>query len=182
MTIGRVRNSSETPVTGRLAVATVQPQVGGVVVGETVSLRLGCVGSDFARFAIRTGDGEAHHVDVLGEKFVPVPVAAHYHCTIEGPGDIRMELSGSPGGRAAAIDVQARHTDPGLRLELRNNGPHELALDLRALAHAEHEKHVLVAAGGALPVFWPAPQGRYDLAVTAAEDETFHRRIVGRAE
>ncbi|TDD82383.1 DUF756 domain-containing protein [Saccharopolyspora karakumensis] len=182
MTIGRVRDSSETPVTGPLAAAAVQPQVGGVVVGETVSLRLGCVGPDFARFAIRTGHGEPHHVDVLGEKFVPVPVGSHYHCTIDGPEDLRMELSGSVDGRAAAIDVQARHAERGLRLELRNNGPHELRLDLRALAHAEHEDRVLVAAGGALPVFWPAPQGRYDLEVTAAEDETFHRRIAGRAE
>lgn len=182
MTIGRVRDSSETHVTGRLTAATAQPQVGGVVVSETVSLRLGCVGPGFARFAIGTGHGEPHHVDVLGEKFVPVPVTSHYHCTIDGPEDLRMVLSGSVDGRAAAIDVQARHTDRGLRLELRNNGLHELQLDLRALAHVEHEKSIRVAAGGALPVFWPAPQGHYDLEVTSAEDEIFHRRIVGKAE
>lgn len=180
--IGCVRDSSDTPVTEQRPVATSQPQVGGVVVGETVSLRLGCSRPGFARFAIRTSHGEPHHVDVLGEKFVPVPVASRYRCAIDGPEDLRMELSGSLDGRAAAIDVQARHTDRGLRLELRNNGQHELQLDLRALVHVEHEKHVLVAAGGALPVFWPAPQGRYDLEVTAAEGETFHRRIAGKAE
>ncbi|MEV4731048.1 phospholipase domain-containing protein [Saccharopolyspora sp. NPDC049426] len=182
----RASSRSETPVTERLGVAaTSQPQVGGVVDGEAVSLRLGYVGPDFARFAIRNRHGEPvepSHVDVLGEKFVAVPVTAHYQFTIEGPGDIRMELSGSLRGHAAAVDVQARHTERGLTLELRNNGPHEVVLDLRALAHAEHEKRIRVAAGGAVPLIWPAPHGHYGLEVTAAEDETFHRRIVGEAE
>lgn len=165
--------------------ATSQPQVGGVVDGEAVAVRLGYVGPDFARFAIhdrRGGPAEPWHVDVLGEKFVPIPVTGRYHVTVEGPGDLRMELRGSLLGSAAAVDVQARHTARGLALELRNNGSHEVRLDLRALAHAEHEKRVQVAAGGALPLLWPAPHGHYDLEVTASGDETFHRRILGKAE
>ncbi|MDI2028307.1 DUF756 domain-containing protein [Saccharopolyspora sp. TS4A08] len=157
------------------------PQVGGVVDGEVVALRLGYVGPDFARFAVRGGSAEPLHVDVLGEKYVPVRFGGDYHVVVEGPGGIRMELSGSQRGHAAAVDVQARHTERGLALELRNGGPHEVQLELRALAHIEHETHVQVAAGGALPLFWPAPHGHYDLEAVVAEDATFHRRILGKA-
>ncbi|SFS33336.1 protein of unknown function [Saccharopolyspora flava] len=173
-------------MTGRFGPASAsQPSVGGVVVdGRSIALRLGYVGSDFARFAIRAGGGSAAPclVDVLGEKYVTIPVAARYRVAVEGPSDIRMELGGSLGGSASRVDVQARHTARGLVLELRNNGLHEVGLDLRARAHADHETSVRLAGGGALPLFWPVPDGHYDLEVTSPEDDAFHRRVRGKTE
>lgn len=174
-------------MTGRTGgTAVSQPQVGGVLDGEAVSLRLGCVGPGSARFTIRSRSGrpaEPSHVDVLGEKIVLVPVvSADYHITIQGPGDLRFELTGSRDGHAAAVDVQVRHTARGLDLELRNDGPREIQLELRSLGHGEHEKRVDIAAGGAQPLGWPTEAGRYDVEVTTPQDTTFHRRITGRAE
>lgn len=162
-----------------------QPQVSGALDGETVALRLGNVGAASAHFAVYPYAGELpepSHVDVLGEQVVTVPVRDEYRLAVQGPNRFWFELSGSRGGKAADVDVQTRHTDRGLALELRNGGRQDITLRLRSVGYTVHEEQVRVAAGGAQPLEWPTDQGWYDVEVTTPQDKTFCRRITGRAE
>lgn len=162
-----------------------QPQVSGVLDGETVALRLGNIGSRSAHFALYAYDGalaEPSHVDVLGEEVLAVPVSEHYRLAVQGPNRFWFELAGSRAGRAARVDVHTRGTPRGLALELRNDGAEEVLLKLRSLGHAQHEHQVQVAAGGVEPVEWPTARGWYDVEITTPHDLAFRRRITGRVE
>ncbi|MER5390605.1 phospholipase C, phosphocholine-specific [Saccharopolyspora sp. NPDC002686] len=162
-----------------------QPQVSGAVDGESVALRLGNVGAASAHFAIYPYAGELPepaHVDVLGEQVVTVPVRDEYRLAVQGPNRFWFELSGTRGGKAAGVDVQTRHTDRGLALELRNGGKQDITLRLRSVGYTVHEEQVRVAAGGAQPLDWPTDQGWYDVEITTSQDQTYRRRITGRAE
>jgi phospholipase C len=162
-----------------------QPQVSGLVNGESVSLRLGNVGAGSAHFAVYAYAGELaepSHVDIRGEQVVKVPVREEYRLAVQGPNRFWFELSGSRSGRAAGVDVQTRHTARGLALELSNGGQQDITLRLRSLGYTNSEEQVRVAAGGAQPLEWPTDQGWYDVEITTSQDASFRRRITGRAE
>ena len=154
------------------------PQISAALAGEVIALRLGNAGGQAVRFEIETE--EASQVEVVGEQVVTLPVGSYYHLAVVGPDHFRFELVGCRDGRAAGVDVQARHTVRGVDLELRNGGPHEIQLHLRSRSNPGQEQRVRVAAGGAQPFRWPAARGAYDLEITTPDDETFHRRITGR--
>ncbi|MFB9568296.1 phospholipase domain-containing protein [Saccharopolyspora hordei] len=160
-----------------------RPQVSGALHGEAVALRLGNASASSAHFAVHSGAGAPpSSVDVLGEAVVSVPVRDSYRLAVQGPDRFRFELSGSRTGEAAGVDVQARHTEHGLALELRNDGPQDITLRLRSVGHPGHEEQVRVAAGGAQPLAWPTHRGWYDVEITTPQDTTYRCRVTGRSD
>ncbi|MEC4016241.1 phosphocholine-specific phospholipase C [Streptomyces sp. H27-D2] len=128
------------------------------------------------------------HREVLGRAEWDVPVKdGAYRFTLTGPNGFRREFAGTGDGAAAALEVagrvEARHRE--LHLTLTNRGRRTLTLTLRADAYSDARKQTLTLRPGAsrtLPVAAERAHGWYDVSLTAAEDASFARRLMGHIE
>ncbi|MDT0455459.1 phospholipase C, phosphocholine-specific [Streptomyces sp. DSM 41527] len=128
------------------------------------------------------------HRDVRGEGTWEVPVRdGAYRFTVTGPNGFRREFAGTGRGAAAAVLTGTR-IDAGrqeLHLTLTNPGRTDLTFTLQPLAYADTApRTVQVKAGRSRTVAHPAKDahGWYDLRLSAAEDPSFHRRLMGHVE
>ena len=108
--------------------------------------------------------------------------AGGYDLTLFGPNGFLRGFRGA----AAGAEVEARYDGARERLVLtiRNEGPAPLTLNVAdAYAKGGARTHRL-APGAAVEDAWPikASAHWYDIAVTAAEDPTFLRRLAGHVE
>ncbi|MEU8998623.1 phosphocholine-specific phospholipase C [Streptomyces caniferus] len=128
------------------------------------------------------------HRDVRGKGEWAVPVKdGAYRFTVTGPNGFRREFAGTGRGAAAAVAVgtriDARRRE--LHLTLTNPGRTDLTFTLEPLAYADTAPRTLkVRAGAVRTVAHRAgdAHGWYDLALSAAEDPSFHRRLMGHVE
>lgn len=170
-----------------------QPEADGVLDSGAGHFRLALrnTGKASAHFALYPYEKEYDkplHRDVRGEDEVRVPVKdGAYRFTVTGPNGFRREHAGTGGGAAAATAlttrVGARRRE--LHLTLANHGDTTLTFRIEALAYTDDKPHsVRVPAGGRRTVTrrTAAAHGWYDLAVTAQEDDSFHRRLMGHIE
>ncbi|MFG3351444.1 phosphocholine-specific phospholipase C [Streptomyces sp. NPDC048001] len=150
-------------------------------------------GPSSAHFALYPYAGEfavPQHRDVRGEARWRVPLTGTgYRFTITGPGGFRREFAGRRGGTGeVASRVDPRERD--IHLRLRNHGSRPLTFTLRPLGYVDeadlHDwtREITVRPGRSRSVVHSAADahGWYDLEVTAAEDEGFRRRLMGRIE
>ena len=102
---------------------------------------------------------------------------------VQGPDRFWYELQGSVEGTANRVDVRVLPTSgrPSLRLELLNAGDSTLTLDLRT-GQGGDDAVMRLEAGQVRRLSLPTQRGRYDVRVTAREDDTFRRRITGLIE
>ncbi|MEW1751507.1 phosphocholine-specific phospholipase C [Streptomyces angustmyceticus] len=128
------------------------------------------------------------HRDVRekGEWEVPVQNGT-YRFTVTGPNGFRREFAGTGRGAAAAAGIRTRidARRQELRLTVTNPGRTGLTLTLKPLAYTDTAPRTLtVPAGGHRTVVHRAgpAHGWYDLALSAAEDPAFHRRLMGHVE
>ncbi|MEU7179573.1 MULTISPECIES: phosphocholine-specific phospholipase C [Streptomyces] len=128
------------------------------------------------------------HRDVLGKSEWDVPVkGGAYRFTVTGPNGFRREFAGTAQGAAAATKVRT-HLEAGrreLHLTVVNGGRTDLTITLKPLAYADTApRTVRVRAGSTRTLAHPTAgaHGWYDLDLTAAEDPSFHRRLMGHVE
>lgn len=110
-----------------------------------------------------------------------------YRFTVTGPNGFRREFAGTGRGAAAAVltgtRIDARRQE--LHLTLTNPGRTDLTFTLEPLAYADTApRTVKVKAGRSRTVAHQArdAHGWYDLGLSAAEDPSFHRRLMGHVE
>lgn len=110
-----------------------------------------------------------------------------YELTLVGPNGFRREFAGSAGGRAAHLKATAE-PDPAdhvLRVTLSHSGRQAVTCTVRPQAYEDTEpKKITLRAGEDRTVRWDtrSAHGWYDLKLTVAEDEDFHRRLAGHVE
>ncbi|ANZ16127.1 phosphocholine-specific phospholipase C [Streptomyces noursei ATCC 11455] len=128
------------------------------------------------------------HRDVRrpAEWAVPVKGGA-YRFTLTGPNGFRREFAGRASGAAAAVRISTRIdvARRELHLTLVNPGTADLTVTLTPLAYAHTAPRTLtVKAGGTRTVAHTADEahGWYDLELKIAEDDSFHRRLMGHVE
>ncbi|MFJ5796935.1 phosphocholine-specific phospholipase C [Streptomyces decoyicus] len=128
------------------------------------------------------------HRDVRGKGEWEVPVKdSTYRFTVTGPNGFRREFAGTGQGAAAAVRISTR-IDAGrqeLHLTVTNHSRTDLTFTLRPLAYADSApRTVKVKAGSIRTVAHSAADahGWYDLGLTAAEDTSFRRRLMGHVE
>ncbi|WEB40276.1 phospholipase C, phosphocholine-specific [Streptomyces yunnanensis] len=160
-------------------------------------------GAGTFRLAVRNGGPAAAHLalhpyakefdapqhrDVRrpAEWAVPVKGGA-YRFTLTGPNGFRREFAGSAAGAAAAVRISTRIdvARRELHLTLVNPGTTDLTVTLTPLAYAHTAPRTLtVKAGGTRTVAHTADEahGWYDLGLKIAEDDSFHRRLMGHVE
>ncbi|TSB18741.1 phosphocholine-specific phospholipase C [Streptomyces benahoarensis] len=132
--------------------------------------------------------GTPQHRDVARKGTWDVPVKdGAYRFTVTGPNGFRREFAGSAGGTAAAVAVRTRLDADRRELHLTvvNGGSTDLTLTLAPLAYGDAAPRTLtVRAGSTRTVAHAAADahGWYDLALTAAEDASFRRRLMGHIE
>ncbi|WP_406220097.1 phosphocholine-specific phospholipase C [Streptomyces decoyicus] len=132
--------------------------------------------------------GAPQHRDVRGEGEWEVPVRdGRYRFTVTGPNGFRREFAGTGQGAAAAVGIGTR-IDAGrqeLHLTVTNHSRTDLTFTLRPLAYTDSApRTVKVKAGSVRTVAHSAADahGWYDLALTAGEDTSFRRRLMGHVE
>ncbi|MEJ8652979.1 phospholipase C, phosphocholine-specific [Streptomyces sp. MS1.AVA.3] len=128
------------------------------------------------------------HRDVRGTGEWEVPVKdGTYRFTVTGPNGFRREFAGTGRGAAAAVTISTR-IDAGrqeLHLTVSNHSRTDLTFTLRPLAYADTApRTVKVKAGRIRTVAHSAADahGWYDVGLTAAEDTSFRRRLMGHVE
>ncbi|MFD0165503.1 phosphocholine-specific phospholipase C [Streptomyces decoyicus] len=128
------------------------------------------------------------HRDVRGTGEWEVPVKdGTYRFTVTGPNGFRREFAGTGRGAAAAVTISTR-IDAGrqeLQLTVTNHSRTDLTFTLRPLAYADTApRTVKVKAGRIRTVAHSAADahGWYDVGLTAAEDTSFRRRLMGHVE
>ncbi|MGP8298934.1 phosphocholine-specific phospholipase C [Streptomyces inhibens] len=128
------------------------------------------------------------HRDVRGTAEWDVPVKeGTYRFTVTGPNGFRREFAGTGQGAAAAVKISTR-IDAGRReihLTVVNHGRHDLTCTLKPQAYTDTApRTVKVKAHSTRTVAHAAADahGWYDLALTVAEDASFHRRLMGHVE
>jgi phospholipase C len=164
-----------------------RPQVHGVAAAPGVTLELANNGKQSAHFIVYGYEGEfaePRHVDVLGRQQVQVPVpSGSFDLTVLGPNRFQYELKGSMAGAAAGVDLIV--TGRGKRdveLEISNQGPGTVRLEVRSLQYAKAAERLVLKSGQRKKLGWPAPDGWYDVELTSADDAAFRRRATGREE
>ncbi len=132
--------------------------------------------------------GAPQHRDVRGEGEWEVPVRnGTYRFTVTGPNGFRREFAGTGQGAAAAVRMGTR-IDAGRRefhLTVTNHSRTDLTFTLRPLAYTDSApRTVKVKAGSIRTVAHSAADahGWYDLGLTAGEDMSFRRRLMGHVE
>ncbi|GGU44670.1 non-hemolytic phospholipase C [Streptomyces albospinus] len=128
------------------------------------------------------------HRDVLKPAEWDVPVrGGAYRFTVTGPNGFRREFAGTAGGAAAGVKITSR-LDAGRReihLTLVNPGTRDLTCTLTPLAYADTAPRTLTVKAGSTRTIAHAAgaaHGWYDLELRAAEDGSFHRRLMGHVE
>ncbi|MFF5894526.1 phosphocholine-specific phospholipase C [Streptomyces argenteolus] len=130
------------------------------------------------------------HRDVRGTARWRVPLTGEgYRFTVTGPNGFRREFEGAAGGAAEVSSrIDARERD--LHLTLRNEGSRTLTYTVRPLGYVDEDdlrdwrRTVTVKPGRSRTLVHSAADahGWYDLLVTAAEEGTFRRRLMGHME
>ncbi|MGW1199917.1 phosphocholine-specific phospholipase C [Streptomyces sp. NPDC002536] len=156
-----------------------------------VRLKLRNTGRSSAHFALYPYAGEyavPQHRDVLGAADWDVPVAkGAYAFTLTGPNGFRREFEGTAQGAAAALHVtseaDARRRE--LHLTLSNRGRATLTVTLAVDGYGDERPRTVRLAPGStrtLPYAAHREHGWYDLVISAAEDRSFKRRLMGHIE
>ncbi|MFJ9405649.1 phosphocholine-specific phospholipase C [Streptomyces sp. NPDC101393] len=128
------------------------------------------------------------HREVAGTAQWDVPVKdGAYRFTVTGPNGFRREFAGTADGAAAAVKIGSWIDERRREIHLTvvNGGTTDLTLTLEPLAYSvAAPRRVKVKAGSTRTVAHPAASahGWYDLALTAAEDAGFRRRLMGHVE
>lgn len=128
------------------------------------------------------------HRDVAGSAEWDVPVKdGTYRFTVTGPNGFRREFAGSAAGAAARVTVRTRIDAARREIHLTcvNGGSADLTLTLTPLAYTDAAPRTLtIRAGSTRTVAHPTADahGWYDLALAAAEDAGFQRRLMGHIE
>lgn len=117
---------------------------------------------------------------------VPVKNGA-YRFTLTGPNGFRREFAGTARGSAAATAVRSRIDGRRreLHLTVENAGTTPLTFTLKPLAYSHRGPRTVTVPPGrsrTLPFATADAHGWYDLALTVAEDDSFHRRLMGHIE
>lgn len=130
------------------------------------------------------------HRDVRGTARWRVPLTGEgYRFTVTGPNGFRREFEGAAGGAAEVSSrIDARERD--LHLTLRNEGSRTLTYTVRPLGYVDEDdlrdwrRTVTVKPGRSRTLVHSAADahGWYDLLVTAAEEGSFRRRLMGHME
>lgn len=148
----------------------------------------GAASAHFALYPYAKEFDVPQHRDVLGTSGWDVPVKdGAYRFTLTGPNGFRREYAGTAQGAAAALRIATR-VDAGTReihLTFVNDSAADLALTLAPLAYSDARPRAIeVKAGATRTVAHPTAgdHGWYDLALTAARDDSFHRRLMGHVE
>ncbi|MFF5209688.1 phosphocholine-specific phospholipase C [Streptosporangium sp. NPDC000396] len=140
-------------------------------------------GSHFALYPYAGEFAFPRHFDVLGAQAVTVPFEADtYRLVLTGPNGFRREFAGTGTGAAARVEITSRGEGHRLTITIANPGPAALTFALEALAYGTGRRDVPVAAGGRAVLEWDTASGWYDLRLTAEEDPSFHRRVMGHLE
>ncbi len=164
------------------------PAASAAVLGESLRVEVANEGDREAAFTVYPfvgGLSRPEFVTVRRNRRQGVVVPAHdgrWDVVVQGPDRFWFEAAGSSGGRARGVDVRPE-TAPGrgqVRLSMVNTGSTPVAVVLESDAPASHRRIVL-PPGARQRVNWPADHGWYDVEVTSPDDETFRRRLTGRA-
>lgn len=130
------------------------------------------------------------HLDVRGTARWQVPSTGEgYRFTVTGPNGFRREFAGAADGAAGvSTRIDARERD--LHLTLRNDGSRTLTYTVRPLGYVDEDdlrdwrRTVKVKPGRSRTLVHSAADahGWYDLLVTADEESSFRRRLMGHME
>ncbi|MBM7441985.1 phosphocholine-specific phospholipase C [Streptomyces sp. HB132] len=130
------------------------------------------------------------HKDVKGTaRWTVPPNGEGYRFTVTGPNGFRREFEGAAdGGAEVSSRIDAHERD--LHLTLRNDGRRTLTFTVRPLGYVDEDdlrdwtRTVKVKPGRSRTVAHSAADahGWYDLVVTADEEGSFRRRLMGHIE
>ncbi|HCA86546.1 MAG TPA: phospholipase C, phosphocholine-specific [Streptomyces sp.] len=161
--------------------------------GSALRVTLSNTGRSAAHFTLYPYAGEfevPQHKDVAGTAGWRVPVTGDaYRFTITGPNGFRREFAGAGApGPEVRSRIDPRNHD--LHLTLDNRGERTATYTVRPVGYveeadvADRTREVVVKAGRSRTVVHSAADahGWYDLEIAVAEDEVFHRRLMGHIE
>ncbi|MBB5935914.1 phosphocholine-specific phospholipase C [Streptomyces zagrosensis] len=158
-----------------------------VDVGVDVDVDVDTITDAGTEYGARSGHGHGWGRPGRDERWdVPVKGGA-YRFTLTGPGGFRREFAGTARGAAAATELRSRIDvwRRELHLTIENRGDTPLTFTLKPLAYSKATpRTVTIAAGRArtVPFATSGAHGWYDLSLTAAEDPSFRRRLMGHIE
>lgn len=127
------------------------------------------------------------HFDVRGESTHVVQVSGdRYELVLTGPNGFRREFGGALDGKAAGVTVSSavRGESLVLAVDVVNAGDEPVRLRLRALAYGEQDLRLTLPPRGRRQVPWRTrkAQGWYDIQITAEDDPSYNRRLMGHIE
>lgn len=119
-----------------------------------------------------------------GKLVETIPVAGRYDLAVQGPNRFWHELQGTVTGAAGGVSVGMGSLPlrSGLSVQLANRGDARVTLVLKPLRYGDEPVTVTLKPGDSRELAWPTDKGWYDLQITAAEDDSFRRRLTGRIE